>query len=182
MTFRYLTLGDSPKSLELQFRCDRNTVSRSIKKTCAAICFVLKDYIKKTKTTAEWRAVARAFDDRWNLPHCLGAIDGKHCRIMKPKKSGSTFFNYKKYCSVVLLAICNSNYELLWTSIGAEGKSSDSGIWKRSAMYQALHHQRNPLHIPPPEPLAPNGRRLPFFFIGNDAFPLISYMMKPFSK
>ena len=181
-TLRYLTLGDSPKSLELQFRADRNTMSRAIKETCAAICIVLKDYIRTPKTTAEWRAVARGFNERWNLPHCLGALDGKHCRILKPSKSGSLYYNYKKFFSLVLLAVCNSNYEIIWTSIGAEGKSSDSGIWKRSPIYQALHNRRNPLEIPAPERLQRDGPRLPYFFVGDDAFPLSSFMMKPYSR
>lgn len=33
--------------------------------------------------------MAYDFVDRWNFPHCLGAMDGKHCLIDPLLKSGS---------------------------------------------------------------------------------------------
>jgi len=37
------------------------------------------------------------FERRVNFPHCLGAVDGKHIRVIKPEQSGSMFYNYKKF-------------------------------------------------------------------------------------
>lgn len=70
---------------------------------------------------SEWNAVANGFEDRWNYPHCIGAIDGKHVVIQKPSKSGSTFMNYKHTFSVVMLAIVDSDYKFMYVNVGAQG-------------------------------------------------------------
>ena len=50
------------------------------------------------------------FEETWGMPHALGAIDGKHCKVNKFDRAGSTLFNYKNFHSVVLLAVADSQY------------------------------------------------------------------------
>ena len=38
---------------------------------------------------------SRKFEQRWNSPHALGAIYGKHVRIIKPSYGGLFFFTTK---------------------------------------------------------------------------------------
>ena len=40
----------------------------------------------------------------WNFPHCVAALDGKHCALRCPPKTGSLHFNWKHSFSIVLLA------------------------------------------------------------------------------
>lgn len=79
------------------------------------------------------------FEERWNFPHCIGAVDGKHILIKSPPKSGSENFNYLKTFSINLMAVCDSAYRFTVLDIGAKGSSSDGGVWDGSTFGQALN-------------------------------------------
>uniref|UniRef100_A0A182RXW7 DDE Tnp4 domain-containing protein n=1 Tax=Anopheles funestus TaxID=62324 RepID=A0A182RXW7_ANOFN len=65
-------------------------------------------------------------------------IDGKHVPIQSPKHSGSEFFNYKGFYSIVLLAVCNANYEVIYADVGCQGRVSDGARDKAFAMTDYL--------------------------------------------
>ena len=77
----------------------------------------------------EWLEISRKFEQRWNYSHVLGAIDGKHVRIIKFNNGGSYFYNYKHTHSIILLAIAGSEYECLYVDVCSSNRINDSGIW-----------------------------------------------------
>ena len=129
-------------------------------------------------TGEEWKAVADQFYSRWNFPNCIGAIDGKHVEIVPPKESGSYYFNYKGTHSIVLLAVSNANYEFIYVDVGANGRISDGGVWNNSKLREAIESED--IGIPPPQLLPNSTRSLPFVLVGDDAFGLKPYLMKPY--
>lgn len=110
----------------------------------------------------------------------MGAVDGKHVQIKKPHKSGSYYYNYKKFFSVVLLAVVNSNYEFMMVDVGVNGRISDGGVLGYTDFGRALSSKA--LNIPEPATLPNSDRKLPFVFVGDDAFALTTNFMKPFSQ
>ena len=56
-----------------------------------------------------WRGIADEFAEKWNFAHICGAVDGKHVAVRCPTKSGSVYFNYKKFYSIILLAVVDAN-------------------------------------------------------------------------
>lgn len=74
------------------------------------------------------------FESVANFPHCIGAVDGKHVRVVAPIESGSMHFNYKEYNSIVLMGIADSNYRLIYVNIGNYGKDCDFDFKKNSVM------------------------------------------------
>lgn len=76
----------------------------------------------------EWTDVADQFDKQWNFPHCLGSMDGKHKTLQSPIKSGSDFYNYKSFFSIVLFALVDANYNFIYANVGFQGRISDGGV------------------------------------------------------
>lgn len=38
------------------------------------------------ETPNDWKVIAEEFGTKWNFPHCVGDVDGKHVGIVKPGK------------------------------------------------------------------------------------------------
>ena len=62
----------------------------------------------------------------------MGAIDGKHIAMRKPNKSGSVFYNYKGFFSIILLTVVDVDYKFMWVDIGANGSTSDCPMFNDS--------------------------------------------------
>ena len=118
---------------------------------CQAILDEYLDEMMPFPTDAvEWADIADGFLNRWNLPHVLGALDGKHIACKCPSGSGSTYFNYKKFFSVVLLAVVDSNYKFIWADIGGRGAASDAQMWNESDLKAAV--ENGDLDLPESDP------------------------------
>lgn len=129
-------------------------------------------------TEEEWEGVSNMFEQLWNFPHCLGAIDGKHVEIIKPPRSGSYYYNYKHTFSVVLLALVNAQCEFIMVNVGTNGRVSDGGVFANTTFSNKL--KNNTLRIPEPSPLPGTNDPVPYVFVADDAFPLQENLMKPY--
>lgn len=139
VTLRYLATGESFASLQYQYRISSCTLTSIIPEVCSALFKVLKDeYLKCPSSKDEWLRIAESYQDRWQLPHCLGAIDGKHIRILHPPNSGSEFYNYKGFYSIVLMAIVDADYKFIFADVGCQGRISDGGVLKNTDFWKAL--------------------------------------------
>jgi len=92
--------------------------------------------------------------------------------------SGSLYYNYKSFFSIVLLAIADADFRFTTIDVGAYGSESDGGILSRSGMGEKL--TQNTLGSQEPKPIANTETVLPHVILGDDAFPLRTYMIKPY--
>lgn len=128
---------------------------------------------------ADWIKIATEFKQCWQVENCVGALDGKHIAIKQPANSGSNFFNYKGFFSIVLLAVVDANYEFIYVNAGTNGRISDGGVLHETDFGELLENKK--LNLPSPTSF-PNNRDicLPFTFIGDEAFALKENLMKPY--
>lgn len=181
VTLRYMASGDKYATLAYDFRISRHTICSFIPQVCNAIYHALVDEVMDTPTDPDsWKEIAEEFRLRWNVPHAVGALDGKHIAIRKPRKSGSMYYNYKGYFSVVLMALVDADYKFIYADVGGIGHQSDAQIWNASELKEAL--DAGDLHFPEPDPMPHDNEPMPYLFIGDDAFAMKTTMMKPYSQ
>lgn len=152
-----------------------------MRETCIAIWEILQPLEMPMPTEEKWIDITKKMYCKSHFPNCLGAIDGKHIRIMCPRNTGSEFFNYKKYFSIVLLAVADADYCFTAIDVGSYGRESDSNIFKNSMFGKHLHNRQ--LNIPAAQPLPnTNNPDLPFVFVGDEAFGLSENLLRPYPR
>lgn len=174
---RYLATGYSQQTQSFNFRIGRSTVSKIVNEVCAALWDKLSpEYLKMPSTMEEWQHIAQEFEEQLNFPNVLGAIGGKHIAIECPKFGGSSYYNCIKFHSTVLMAMCDAGYRFTFVDIGSYGSDNDASILNRTAFFQDL--EDGSLPIPPPRNI--DDQMFPYTFIGDEIFPLRTWLMKPY--
>ena len=107
-------------------------------------------------------------------------FDGKNITIQLCAGGGSFYYNYKHMHSVVLMTVAGPNYECLYADVGANGRCSDGGIRGNSSIAKLLDDDK--ICVPEPRKLTDSDRSTPFVLLGDDAFALKMYLMKPVSQ
>ena len=100
--------------------------------------------------------------------------------MQAPDNSGSFFFNYKKTFSIVLLAICNAQYQFTMVDICEAGRQRDGGVFSNSNIGFSIMNDL--LNLPAAELLSNSSINFPYVFVGDDAFPLRYNLIKPYSN
>ncbi|XP_064292695.1 uncharacterized protein LOC135309930, partial [Plodia interpunctella] len=140
--FRYLATGCTFAELHYTFRIGASTIAEFVREVCSAIWLLLKESCLPKPSQQRWLDIAKGFSTRANFPNCIGAIDGKHIRVIKPCHSGSMYYNYKQFFSIILMAICDSNYKFITIDVGACGKFGDSAVYQHSNFYKKIVRAR----------------------------------------
>ena len=78
-----------------------------------------------------------------------------------PPNSGSLYYNYKGFYSVVPMALVDADYKFIWAVIGGMGSASDAQIYNASEPKECV--EDGSLGFPDPEPLPHDNREVPYF-------------------
>ncbi|XP_066461945.1 uncharacterized protein [Eleutherodactylus coqui] len=180
ITLRFLATGQSYASLHLQFRVGKSTITEIVRCTCSAIWQKLQPIVMPSPTEDTWQRVAAGFQDVAKFPNCIGAIDGKHVRVLQPAHSGSKFFNYKKFFSIVLMAVADAHSKFVCIDVGAYGSTGDSRVLRTSQI--GMQILRDGVTLPAPQPFPGTTHPVPFVMVSDEAFPLMPNLLRPYPR
>ncbi|XP_017492643.1 PREDICTED: uncharacterized protein LOC108380760 [Rhagoletis zephyria] len=178
VTLIFLAQGCNFHVISWAYKLGISTVRKIIYETCDAIWGELQVVYLSPPNVSELKAIANKFYVKTGMPNYLGAIDGKHIRIVSPRNSGSLYYNYKKTFSIVLMAACDANYVFTYVDVGALGSQSDGGVLSRSAFGRKLLN--GTLEVPCDTNLPGTSTNFPYYYVGDSAFPLKQNLMRPF--
>ena len=119
---RYLASGCSFHDLHFSYRIGISTASKTVREVCLSNWSIMRPECIPKPTKEQWELKALEFEKTANFPHCLGAVDGKHIRVIKPEHSGSMFYNYKEFPPPVLMVVADTNHRFMYVDIGSYGR------------------------------------------------------------
>ena len=181
LTIRYLATGESYTSLSCQFRVGKSTISKFLPELFRAIQDeFIREYLRYPTTPDEWKELETEFRIRWNVPHALGALDGKQVALKKPKNSGALYHNYKGLFSIVMLALVDRQYKFRSVDVGTAGSCSDAQIFNTCHLKRKIGD--GSIDFPNPATITQGGRDVPYFILADDAFALKTWLMNPMAE
>lgn len=139
--------------------------------------FLLPVYIR-TPSELEFESIIQGFRDRWGFPQCAGAIDGTHIGILAPPISSSDYYNRKGFFSVILQGVVDHRLMFWDINVGWPGKVHDARVLANSSLF--ARGQSNTLFPQLTERF--EGVDVPVLILGDAAYPLLSWLMKPYPE
>jgi hypothetical protein len=109
-------------------------------------------------------------------PMCIGSLDGTHIAIKPPLGFKTDYFNYKKYHSVIMLAVVNSSLLFTYVNVGAPGCCNDSSVFFRSSIADLIQ-----LPIYADHHITINNIKIQAHLIADSAFALKPTVIKPYA-
>lgn len=130
------------------------------------ICDIILE-VNRCYHIISWRdnvALEQEFYRKTRFPGCVGAIDGSHIPIIAPMNSPNSYINRKGFHSMLLQAVCDSNYLFMDCYTGEAGSIHDNCLFRRSPLSRNLFDRvDNRYHL-----------------LGDSAYTLSNSMMVPY--
>lgn len=146
--------------------------------TRAVVQNLMPRYIHFPVTKEGFREVVDGFLNRWGFPQCCGAIDGTHIPILAPPIHHTDYYNRKGWHSVIAQVVVDHDYIIMDINTGWPGSVHDARVFRNSGVFNrgmsgTLFPNTNVLM---------NDTEVPIFLLGDPAYPLLPWLMKPFPR
>ena len=166
------------RTIAALFGLGRSTVCEIVLDTCEVITDHLMPKYVRVPQNECLRDIIDGFQCRWGFPQTVGAIDGTHIPILRPKESGSDYYNRKSYHSILMQAIVDFRGLFIDVNIGWPGKVHDARVFANSSCY--IKSANGTMF--PNWPRTIGGVSVPLVILGDAAYPLLPWLMKPYME
>ena len=120
--------------------------------------------------------VIDGFNTKWDMVQCAGAIDGSHIPVRPPLLNHTDFYNWKGWYSIIVQAVVNHEYLFRDINVGWPGSVHDARVFVNSQLYNRIQNNK----ILDSSSIDISGTKILPFLVGDSAYPLSSWLMKPF--
>ncbi|XP_065674196.1 uncharacterized protein LOC136091141 [Hydra vulgaris] len=99
---------------------------------------LLPKYVKFPLSQENLNKCSRDFETILGFPECVGTVDGCHIPISAPKNQAISDYNYKEWYFIILFAVVDCRYRIIYTSVGSPGRNIDRYILQNSSLKRIL--------------------------------------------
>nr|CAI5854005.1 unnamed protein product [Callosobruchus analis] len=163
MTIWYLSNTDTFREISKIFNVTRSSAHRVIRKIVQFLSQKSKSYIK-WPNSQRLNIVREGFRKMKGINGVVGAIDGCHINIKKPREDAPSYCNRMAKYSILIQGVCDHNKKFIDLLVGEAGSIHDARLLKRSSLYEKCVKgflQRD-------------------FHLGDSAYPCLNWLIPPF--
>lgn len=158
------------------FGIARCTVCVIVHDTCTAIVTtMMSQYITFPKGD-DLKEVIAGFKEKCGFVQCAGAIDGTHVAVRAPAMNHTDYYNRKGWYSIIVQGVVDHNYLFRNVYCGWPGSVHDARVLANSSVFQ----KANSGEILEGNTVTMLGQEIPVFLVADSAYPLSTWLMKPF--
>lgn len=174
MTLHWLAHSKTFDDLGELYCVGASTAHAIVHETVAVLKNVLLRQCIRFPSGQELRNVLAGFQALADLPQCAGAIDGTFIHMLKPSLWGDTYWCYKNYIAIIMVAVCDHRCRFTFVDVGRAGCVGDAFTYGESSLRRKVHGGRwlNEAEVQIEDVVVKP------FLIGDSAFPLEPQLMK----
>ena len=179
VTLYYLVDEGRYRKVANAFGISRASVSLIVRKVCYVISAHLgAKYVRMPETEEDVEFFVKKFEEKHGFPQCLGAVDGTHIFIKRPKENPCDHLNRKNRYFINVQAMCEYNYCFTDVVVKWPGSVHDARIFTNSKLNEKL---RRGIIPKAPKKILEDEDAVSICILGDPAYPLLPYLMKEFS-
>ena len=168
--------GSSYEAIGPNFNVGRSTVHEAVVDVIEALLDLKNQYIQFPESEAQIIETRETFELWSALPNIAGAIDGTHVKIKKPHRDGADYFSRYQNYDIVVQGIVNGEMMFLDIEAGYPGSMHDARVLRNSNVYTRAENRE----ILTKPTIVIGGNQLRPYLLGDSAYPLSNWLLKPF--
>lgn len=165
LTIWYLANRNSFREIADRFGLSMSTTHNCLTRVIEFLCSI-KEEIIKWPNIQRRRTIQNAFASNDGIEGAIGAIDGSHIEIAKPKENQDSYINRKGFASLLLQGVVDHEKIFIDVFCGEPGSLHDARLLRRSALYAKM--------LDNPEFMGEN------FLLADSAYPNLNWIVTPF--
>ena len=159
------------------FGVAKSTAWQVVNEVCSAVVRKLFRRYVCVPSGDNLSEIIQGFAEIWGFPQCVEAIDGCHIPIQAPQECPKDYYNRKGHHSILLQGLVDHRYRFMDINVGWPGSVHDARVLVNSELYKK--GERGDLF--PQMSKRINDVLVPLVILGDPAYPLMSWIMKPYS-